>query len=157
MSTGLAILDEPDANISKTEVIDAEGNRAEERAEVVVQLQSQNHEVRRHSKHATAKTLGNMAKAEFGQMPPDSVNEAIVRSFCLREAKVAGVRSCDLVGVVSWSVHYYWLPNQDQMDILGEQATNHYARANASLHTPGFQRAVRWLPTWFPGNKMQGF
>ncbi len=145
-STGFVIADEPDADISQTEVIDGQGVRRTERAQVVVDLASHRVQTRRHSKHRVAKTLANMAKSEFGQLLPDQINEAVVRSYCLREAKVAGVRSCDLMGVVTWAVHYYWLPNQDQMDVLGEQATAHYARANASLHIPGHQRAVGWLP-----------
>jgi len=72
----------------------------------------------RYVKHRCAKSLVAMAKAEFGALEPTKVNECVVRAFMLREAKARNIKPHHLCGIITWAVHFYWIPTDYELEAM---------------------------------------
>lgn len=89
-------------------------------------------QVRRMAKRArnrVAKALAGLAKAEFGMLEPTVANEAVVRSFLVREAKARHVRSTDLLGVITYALLFYHIPSAIEREATHIQGSVEYTSA----------------------------
>jgi len=111
---------------------------------------------RRHARDRVAKTLACKAKAEFGVLAVNEVNQAVVRAFVLREAKQVCVHDHHLVGVVTMAVFFFWLPTSEETMCQQAMASHAVTTAVNARNQVGYHRVCSWLPSWMPFNRAPG-
>jgi len=111
----------------------------------------------RHVKHRVAKCLCHLAKAEFGALEPTKVNESVVRAFMLREAKQRKLPPHHLCGILTWAVHFYWLPTPDEMEVFRAECTEGFNESVEEYDKTNYIKRFRTLPAWLPFNRRKAF
>lgn len=107
--------------------------------------------------HRVAKSLSQLAKAEFGALTPNAVNESVVRAFCLREAKNRKIPPKHLCAMLTWAVHFYWIPTQDELAALRDTCTVGYNNRVDEYKKNNYIKRVGFLPAWVPFNRRNAF
>lgn len=112
---------------------------------------------RRRVTQRASRALAHLAKAEFGPLKPSVVNESVVRAFMLREAKARHFPYHHLNDILTWGLHYYWLPTTYEREVAEEQATFAYTNEANYLNRTKYYKRLPLLPVWFPWNKGKAF
>lgn len=103
------------------------------------------------------RSIGYLAKAEFGAMEPTSLAHQTVWSFCLREVKARNFPPEHRHNIILYAVHMYWLPTPMEKELARREATYSYTNETNFLFRTKYYRRTLLLPLWFPWNKGNGF
>lgn len=112
---------------------------------------------RRRVVKRASRSLAHLAKAEFGSLKPSVVNEGVVRAFMLRESKARHFPYHHLADIITWGIHFFWLPTTYEKEVAKEQATFAYTNEANFLSRTKYYKRSPMLPAWFPWNKGAAF
>lgn len=90
-------------------------------------------------------------------MAPTKVNESVVRAFMLREAKSRKIKPHHLCAMITWAVHFYWLPTADEIEAMEQTTSTHYNNAANEYKKKNYTKRISSLPGWFPFNRVGAF
>lgn len=90
-------------------------------------------------------------------MAPTKVNESVVRAFMLREVKSRKIKPHHWCAILTWGLHFYWLPTGDEIEAMDQTTATQYNDAAGEYKKTTYTKRILNLPGWLPFNRVKAF